>query len=204
MILYWEVIFCSSILCVNIRLIQNLLLLLKMMQHNWINRVMFSTISELLRIIFSELMSELFLNSPSYKQKPTVSPLSLRQINTQLKKIKGTLNHYSTTPSLADFAGLALYWFCSPVRLQGDLLCLPAWKRYQKTGCCIRRAGQGCRRALRQQQNQYSICSFVCGGPGEALLEPYKMTHSRVLVSMFLTKRSEIDSARVAWRPNVL
>ncbi len=45
------------------------------------------------------------------------------------------------------------------------------------------------------------MCSFVQGGTGWALPEPYKMISSRPLVWMSLTKQSETDFMRVAWGP---
>ena len=55
-------------------------------------------------------------------------------------------------------------------------------------------------RALEGHQltSRTSICSFVRGGTGGALPEPYQMTSSRLLVCMFLTKLSETDFMRVA------
>lgn len=70
-----------------------------------------------------------------------------------------------------------------------------AWRRYQEKGHYMRRAGQDCRRETRY--NRTGICSFVKRGTG-VLPEPYKMSSSRPLVCMFLTKLSETDSMRVA------
>ncbi len=69
-----------------------------------------------------------------------------------------------------------------------------AWRRFQETGSYSRRDGQGRRRSLTHLQ----------GGTGWALPEPYKMTSSRPLVWMSLTKQSETDFMRVAWGPDVL
>ena len=47
-----------------------------------------------------------------------------------------------------------------------------------------------------QPSSRTGICSFVWGGTGGALPEPYKRTSSRVPVCMFLTKPSETDTMR--------
>ena len=71
---------------------------------------------------------------------------------------------------------------------QEGLLCLPAQER----------GGDARRQTLTQGElerakegQQPSICSCVWGGTGGALLEPYKLTSSGLLVCIFLTKLSE-------------
>ncbi len=71
------------------------------------------------------------------------------------------------------------------------------WRRFQESSYS-RRAGHGRRRSLTHQQDGYQ------GGTGWALPEPYKMTSSRPLVWMSLTKQSETDFMRVAWGPDIL
>ena len=93
---------------------------------------------------------------------------------------------------------------------QEGLLCLPGQSR--------ERGGDTRRRAVtrgeldtavegQKSSSRTSICSFVRGGTGGALPEPYRtggalpepyeMTSSGLLVCMFLTKLSETDSVRV-------
>jgi hypothetical protein len=73
-----------------------------------------------------------------------------------------------------------------------------AWRCYQETGQYIRRCGGGCRG---QQPCSRTVTSaFVQGG---ALPEPCKMTSSRPQMCMCLLKRSETDSMRVVWGPDV-
>ena len=55
-----------------------------------------------------------------------------------------------------------------------------------------------------QPSSRTVICSLERGGTGGALPEPNKMTSSKLLVCMFLTKLSETDSMRVALGPDVL
>ena len=55
-----------------------------------------------------------------------------------------------------------------------------------------------------QSSSRTSIFSFVWGGTGGALPQSYKMTPSRLLVCMFMTKLSETDSMKVAWGAKVL
>ncbi len=78
-----------------------------------------------------------------------------------------------------------------------------AWRRSRRQEVYSRRAGQG------PLEGPYpiirtGICSFVQEETGWALPEPYKMTSSRPLVWMPLTKQSETDFMRVAWGPDVL
>ncbi|MBN3298611.1 KDM4A demethylase, partial [Amia calva] len=49
-----------------------------------------------------------------------------------------------------------------------------------------------------QPSSRTGICSFVRGGTGGVLPEPYKMTSSGLLVCMFLTKLSQTDSMRAS------
>ena len=76
---------------------------------------------------------------------------------------------------------------------QEGLLSLPAQSQ-ECRGDTRRRAmtrGELDRAVEGQQPNsRVGICSFVQGGTGGALLEPYKMTSSGLLVCMFLTKLS--------------
>ncbi|KAJ8377140.1 hypothetical protein SKAU_G00077200 [Synaphobranchus kaupii] len=80
---------------------------------------------------------------------------------------------------------------------QEGLLCLPAQSQ--------ERGGDTGRRAItrgeldravegKQPSGRTGICSFVRGGTGGALPEPYKMTSSGLLVCMFLTKLVYTDS----------
>lgn len=73
------------------------------------------------------------------------------------------------------------------------------WRRYQYTCFSVRRAGQGCRWALSQQQNNF--CSNVDGGTGEALSKT--LTSCRLLMCVFLIKPSDPDSMRVAWQYSI-
>lgn len=73
------------------------------------------------------------------------------------------------------------------------------WRRYQYTRFSVRRAGQGCRWALSQQQNNF--CSNVDGGTGEALSKT--LTSCRLLMCVFLIKPSDPDSMRVAWQYSI-
>ncbi|KAJ8348305.1 hypothetical protein SKAU_G00268940 [Synaphobranchus kaupii] len=79
---------------------------------------------------------------------------------------------------------------------QEGLLCLPAQSQ--------ERGGDTGRRAITQGEldravegqgpsGRTGICSFVRGGTGGALPEPYKMISSGLLMCMFLTKLSETD-----------
>ena len=77
-----------------------------------------------------------------------------------------------------------------------------AWRRYQETAVTqgeLDRAIEG-----HQPSSRTGICSFEPRGTGGALPEPYLMTFSRLLVSMFHTKLSETDSMRSAWGPDDL
>ena len=47
-------------------------------------------------------------------------------------------------------------------------------------------------------RSRIGVCSFVKGGTGGALPEPYKMTSSGLIVRMFLTKRERV------WRCNII
>ena len=64
-----------------------------------------------------------------------------------------------------------------------------AWWRYQETGSYIWGVEQGHRRAS-QSSSRTDICSFLQRG---TLMEPYKMTSSRLLECMFLTKLLETE-----------
>ena len=55
-----------------------------------------------------------------------------------------------------------------------------AWRRYQETGQYTRRRGGGRRRTTTSRRT--AIWSFVQGGTGGALPEPYKTTFSRPLM----------------------
>ena len=77
---------------------------------------------------------------------------------------------------------------------QGGLLCLPAQsqerggetRRWAVTRGELDRAVEG-----QQPSSRTGVCPFVWGGTGWALPEPYKMTSSKLLACMFLTKLSE-------------
>ena len=55
-----------------------------------------------------------------------------------------------------------------------------------------------------QPHSRTGVCCFVWGVTRGVLPKPYKMTPSRLLVWMFLTKLSETDSTRVSSEPNIL
>ncbi|KAK0153437.1 hypothetical protein N1851_004874 [Merluccius polli] len=83
-----------------------------------------------------------------------------------------------------------------------DYLCYLVWHIHT----CVSRAGGDTRRPAvtqgeldrvvegHQHNSRTGICSFVREGTGGALPEPYKMTSSRLLVYLCLTKLSETDS----------
>ena len=90
------------------------------------------------------------------------------------------------------------------VQSQEGFLCLPAQSQEHGGDARWPAVTQGeLDRAVEghQPSSRTCICSFVWGGTGGALPEPYKMTSSRLLVCRFLTKLSETDYMRVAWGP---
>ena len=91
--------------------------------------------------------------------------------------------------------------------MQSQEVCLPAQSKehgQETRGSTITWREVNRAVEVHQPSSRTGICCFVWRGTGGAWLESYKMTSSRLMVCMFLTKLSETDSMRVAWGPSTV